>query len=50
MNRKKIAERNSRRAKKGKLEVIDRVCSYCKHHKAFVTINKIKCTRCGEKA
>ena len=38
---------HSKRALAGKLSVIQKRCSFCNHHKAFVnTSGKPKCTRC----
>jgi hypothetical protein len=39
----------SKRAAKGKLDVINKRCPFCHHHKALKTINYIKCSKCKRK-
>ncbi len=39
--------KNSGRAKKGKIEIVERFCERCGHTRAINNYRYFKCTRCG---
>jgi ribosomal protein L37AE/L43A len=39
----------SKRAARGKLDVIRRDCPFCGHHKALRSVTLIKCSRCKKR-